>query len=291
MKMPKKSTRRIIRKRIAQRKSKDAAKQNIKQNNSIRGQLMNIAAQNIANGIRPFGYASQQYGNINNERRIEHLRNDSHLKSSELQNTNAIIENMQKEIKDYQNELKNAKKEKKKAKTDLDKMRHEKDMMDDELQEAERIERDNDRLSEQKRIREKRLAEISNENHIIELKQKNLNLREAIHKQDLELIEKQKYIESNTIYNENNNLQNELDATIAKHAYYDGIMESDEFKNPNKEHIEKMKQLAIEKKNFDKRKNYIIYIWRINVKRKHYKHNRQRRNMQRSLKNSHLTEI
>ena len=244
MKMPKKSTRRIIRKRIAQRKSKDAAKQ---KNNSIRGQLMNVAAQNIANGIRPFGYASQQYGNINNERRIEQLRNDSNLKSSELQNTNAIIENMQKEIKDYQNELKNAKKEKKRAKAELEKTRHEKDMMDDELQEAERIERDNDRLSEQKRIREKRLAEISNENHIIELKQKNLNLREAIHKQDLELIEKQKYIESNTIYNENNNLQNELDATIAKHAYYDGIMESDVFKNPNKERIEKMKQLAIEK--------------------------------------------
>ena len=261
MKMPKKSTRRIIRKRIAQRKSKDAAKQNIKQNNSIRSQLMNIAAQNIANGIRPFGYASQQYGNINNERRIEQLRNDSNLKSSELQNTNAIIETMQKNIKDLSADLKNAKKEKKKIKAEHDKAEHDKEMAEDVLNENRRLEMDNERLREKTRIAERQNALIDKDIHIGELKKQKIELEANLHQKELEKINKQKQIEANIIYNEKLKLQNDIDLTLAENASYENILKSESFNNPNKEYIEKAKQLQLAKEeNLYKKKLYDLAL-------------------------------
>ena len=261
MKMTKKSTRRIIRKRIAQRKSKDAAKQNIKQNNSIRGQLMNVAAQNIANGIRPFGYASQQYGNINNERRIEQLRNDSNLKSSELQNTNAIIETMQKNIKDLSADLKNAKKEKKKIKAEHDKAEHDKEMAEDVLNENRRLEMDNERLREKTRIAERQNALIDKDIHIGELKKQKIELEANLHQKELEKINKQKQIEANIIYNEKLKLQNDIDLTLAENASYENILKSESFNNPNKEYIEKAKQLQLAKEeNLYKKKLYDLAL-------------------------------
>ena len=251
MKMTRKATSRLIRKRIAQRKAKDAAKHNTKHNttpnNSIRGQLMNIAAQNIANGVRPFGIAPQQYGNINNERRIEQLRNDAQTKTNDIQNNNVILDTLQKQITELSADSKRMKKLINAKQSELDKVKHDKEMMDDKLHEAERIERDNERLTEQKRMGEKHFAEIAKDNHIIELKQKRLSLLNDIHQGELKQIEMEKQLEGNTIFNENIKLKNELDAVIAKHAYYDGILNSEEFKNPNKEHIEMMKQLAIAK--------------------------------------------
>ena len=261
MKMPKKTTRRIIRKRIAQRKSKDAAKQNIKQNNSIRGQLMNIAAQNIANGICPFGYASQQYGNINNERRIEQLRNDSNLKSSELQNTNAIIETMQKNIKDLSADLKNAKKEKKKIKAEHDKAEHDKEMAEDVLNENRRLEMDNERLREKTRIAERQNALIDKDIHIGELKKQKIELEANLHQKELEKINKQKQIEANIIYNEKLKLQNDIDLTLAENASYENILKSESFNNPNKEYIEKAKKLQLAKEeNLYKKKLYDLAL-------------------------------
>ena len=258
MKMPKKSTRRIIRKRIAQRKSKDAAKQ---KNNSIRGQLMNVAAQNIANGIRPFGYASQQYGNINNERRIEQLRNDSNLKSSELQNTNAIIETMQKNIKDLSADLKNAKKEKKKIKAEHDKAEHDKEMAEDVLNENRRLEMDNERLREKTRIAERQNALIDKDIHIGELKKQKIELEANLHQKELEKINKQKQIEANIIYNEKLKLQNDIDLTLAENASYENILKSESFNNPNKEYIEKAKQLQLAKEeNLYKKKLYDLAL-------------------------------
>ena len=258
MKMPKKSTRRIIRKRIAQRKSKDAAKQ---KNNSIRGQLMNVAAQNIANGIRPFGYASQQYGNINNERRIEQLCNDSNLKSSELQNTNAIIETMQKNIKDLSADLKNAKKEKKKIKAEHDKAEHDKEMAEDVLNENRRLEMDNERLREKTRIAERQNALIDKDIHIGELKKQKIELEANLHQKELEKINKQKQIEANIIYNEKLKLQNDIDLTLAENASYENILKSESFNNPNKEYIEKAKQLQLAKEeNLYKKKLYDLAL-------------------------------
>ena len=251
MKMTKKATRRLIRKRIAQRKGKDAAKHNTHvqstHNNSIRGQIMNIAAQNMANGLRPFGYTSQQYGNVNNERRIEQLRNDTHLKSSELQNTNAIIETMQKIIKDMTADIKNAKKEKKKAKAELDKTEHDKDMAEDMLNDAQKMEMKNERLREQKISLERQNALVDKDIHIGELKKQKVDLESNLHQKQLELDEKQKQIESNTLYNELRKEQDELDTVIAQNASYDEILNSDEFKNPNKYYIDTMKQLLLEK--------------------------------------------
>ena len=243
--MTKKATRRIIRKKIAQRKAK--AGQNTRPNNSIRSQIMNIAAQNMANGIRPFGYSSQQYGNINNERRIEQLRNDTHLKNSELQNTNAIIENMQKEIKDLSADLASAKKEKKKIKAEHDKAEHDKEMAEDVLIENKRLEMDNDRLLEKKRSLERQNALVDKDIHIGELKKDKIAMEANLHKQQLEAIEKQKQIEANTIFNEKLKLQNELDRVIAENAAYEDILKSEAFKNPNKEYIEKTKQLHLAK--------------------------------------------
>ena len=243
--MTKKATRRIIRKKIAQRKAKTG--QNTRPNNSIRSQIMNIAAQNMANGIRPFGYSSQQYGNINNERRIEQLRNDSNLKSSELQNTNAIIENMQKEIKDLSADLASAKKEKKKIKAEHDKAEHDKEMAEDVLNENKRLEMDNDRLLEKKRSLERQNALVDKDIHIGELKKDKIAMEANLHQQQLEAIEKQKQIEANTIFNENLKLQNELDRVIAENAAYEDILKSEAFKNPNKEYIEKTKQLHLAK--------------------------------------------
>ena len=243
--MTKKATRRIIRKKIAQRKAK--AGQNTRPNNSIRSQIMNIAAQNMANGIRPFGYSSQQYGNINNERRIEQLRNDSNLKSSELQNTNAIIENMQKEIKDLSADLASAKKEKKKIKAEHDKAEHDKEMAEDILNESKRLEMNNDRLREQTRSLERQNALVDKDIHIGELKKDKIAMEANLHKQQLEAIEKQKQIEANTIFNENLKIQNELDRVIAENAAYEDILKSEAFKNPNKEYIEKTKQLHLAK--------------------------------------------
>ena len=253
--MTKKGTLRLIRKRIAQRKAKNNAKHNTKSNNqqnqntnnSIRSQMMNIAAQNIANGLRPFGYASQQYGNINNERRIEQLRNDAQTKSSEIQNNHAIIETFQKQINELSADTKKMKKMIKEKQTEFDKTKHEKEMMSDKLNEAERIERDNIRLGEQTRILERQYAEVDKDSHIADLKKTRLNLTNQIQKNELDLIEKQKQIESNTLYNEHAKLQNELDAIIAKNASYDKILQSEDFRKPNAEYIEKSKKLAIEK--------------------------------------------
>ena len=254
MKMTKKATKRLIRKRIAQRKAKDATKHTTKPNNSIRGQLMNIAAQNMANGIRPFGYASQQYGNINNERRIEQLRNDAQTKTNNIQNDNVIIQSFQKQIDELSADSERMKKMIKDKQSELDKTKHEKGMIEDKLTDAENVERENDRLKEQTRMRERRLAEVSKDNHIIELKQERERLHNEIQKQDLQLIEKQKQLESNIIYNENRKLKDDLDAIIAKHAYYDDILKSDEFKNPHKEHYEMLKQLALEKERLQQQK-------------------------------------
>ena len=257
MKMTKKATRRIIRKRIAQRKAKDATKHNTKPNNSIRSQMMNNAALNMATGIRrnivpmgiarPFGFAPQQYGNVNNERRIEQLRNDAHLKSSELQNTNAIIENMQKEIKDLSADLASAKKQKKKIKAEHDKAEHEKDMAEDVFNENRRMEMDNERLLEKKRSLERQNAIVNKDIHIGELKKQKIDIEANLHKAELEAIEKQKQIESNAIYNDINKIKNEIDTVIAQNAAYDKILESDEFQKPNAEYIEKTKQLHLAK--------------------------------------------
>ena len=263
--MTKKATRRLIRKRIAQRKAKDATKHNSKPNNSIRSQLMNIAAQNMANGIRPFGFAPQQYGNVNNERRIEQLRNDAHLKSSELQNTNAIIENMQKEIKDLSADLASAKKEKKKVKSQFDKAEHDKDMAEDILNENIKLEMKNERLREQTRMLERQNALVDKDVHIGKLKKNKVDLEANLQQKQLEAIAKQKQIESNTIYNDINKLQNEIDAVIAQNAAYDEILKSDEFKKPNAEYVEKTKQLHLVKEK--NRQNQELY--KIELENKH----------------------
>ena len=245
--MTKKATSRIIRKRIAQRKANNATKHNAKPNNSIRSQIMNTAAQNMANGIRPFGFTPQQYGNINNERRIEQLRNDAQTRNSNIQNDHVILETLQKQITDLSSESKNMKKLIKDKQSELDKTKHERDMTYDKVHEAERIEHDNERLAEDNRRGQKRLAELKKDNRIIELKKEGEQLREAIHQGELEYIELQKQFEENQKYHENTKQREELDAVIAKNAYYKNILKSDEFQNPDKYHIETMNKLLVEK--------------------------------------------
>ena len=152
MKMTKKATSRIIRKRIAQRKANNATKHNAKPNNSIRGQIMNNAAQNMNYGIRPFGIVPQQYGNINNERRIEQLRNDAQTRNSNIQNDHVILETLQKQITEISADSKRMKKLIKDKKSELDKTKHERDMTEIKYKDAKDIEFEVERLAEQQRI-------------------------------------------------------------------------------------------------------------------------------------------
>ena len=254
MKMTKKATSRLIRKRIAQRKANDATKHNVKPNNSIRSQIMNAQNMNYRAqltgssnlGIRPFGIVPQQYGNINNERRIEQLRNDAQTRNSNIQNDHVILETLQKQITEISADSKRMKKLIKDKKSELDKTKHERDMTEIKYKDAKDIEFEVERLAEQQRILERKNAEVNKDNHITELKQTKSKLTQDIQQQELQLIEKQKQIESNSFYNDNIKLRNDLDAVIAKNAAYDDILKSDEFKNPNKYYIETMKKLTIE---------------------------------------------
>ncbi len=248
--MTKKSTRRLIRKRQLKRNVKDSVKNNVKSHHSVREQMLNGIAQNMANGIRPFGMfgtAPQQYGNINNERRIEQLRNDTHSKQNELQNIHAITDVLQKQVEELSNEVKNAKKREKEVKTTHDKLLHDKEMSEDKLRELTRINLENERLQEKKRIMEIQQSELKNDIDLNFIKNGNENLKNTIHQNEMLLLEHKQQLTANALYNEQQRLESELQPILAKIDANNNILKSEEFKNPNKKYIEKHKKLMLEK--------------------------------------------
>ena len=93
------------------------------------------------------------------------------------------------------------------------------------------------------------------------MKKEKLILEDKLHKLQLEATDKQKQIDANTFFNEINKVKNEVDKFIAENASYDQIMQSEEFKNPNKVYIEQTKQLQLVKEeNRQKKELYKLTL-------------------------------
>ena len=89
--------------------------------------------------IPTLGFGPQQYGNINNERKIDQLKNNNQMATQQINNDKATIDFMTQEKARLDAEVEDLKKPKKEAKQKLEKTTNEREMMQDDVAEAERI--------------------------------------------------------------------------------------------------------------------------------------------------------
>ena len=217
-------------------------------NNSLRAQLLARASMTPT-----LGFAPQQYGNINNERRIDQLRNDNNTMSSLITSEKAQIEAMEKQKTKLESDkaeqkkmIKELKKQLKDKENEFEKTQIERDMASDKLKEGERVDMRTKQEEERRNTIQQRMQEQTRENNIIQYKKEADNLESELHQAKLKREQLQEAFEKNKVYKRIQELQEEIKLIQNENATLMDVMKDDAFINPNKELMrlekEKMKQ-------------------------------------------------
>lgn len=194
----------ILRHKLLKRTAKQNNKQFLEQNNlipksnipqqqvmatgnSLRSQLMNRFP------LMPLGFVAQQYGNINNEKRINQLRQDNQMVNDAMHRHEEEIETLKKENDKLKSEAKS------KVKT-LDQLLHEKYLLQTKLDEEERKGHKVDILYQQIQSLTDQIDENIRSGNILKLQK----------------VKSEKETHISTIKNEVNGIQQEIDENSIK---------------------------------------------------------------------------
>ena len=214
---------------------------NQQNNDSLRQQLL---ARAMFSGL---GYNAQQYGNINNQRRIDQLKQDNQTIAQEINDYKATIDSLKKEKDEYKNKAKEAKKTLKAKEQEKDRAKTEVEMASDKLQEQSRIDNEMQRLKQKQEIINQQLAEKESENKILESKA-NIDTAEAeLNKAKLVNIQRKRMLEENNLYQHLQQVKAEHLITLNENNAMAEAMKSQEFLNPTKELTNAVKALEAEK--------------------------------------------
>ena len=217
---------------------------NLNQNqnqNSIRNILL---ARSLMN---PLGFAPQQYGNISNERRIQQLKNDNQSSTQQLSNDKILIDSLNQQLTQNKSESKNLKKQIKELNRKLEKAVSDREIMQDEVNESERIDEKTHREKLRKQNLERRKAEANRENQIIKDKTQADLLESQIHQEQLTHEQLQKEYMKNHYYKDLEIKQKELQQLKSENAALQSLIKSKDFLDSNKEIEETYKSIEIEK--------------------------------------------
>lgn len=146
--------------------------------NSIRNQLL------LRGGIPSMGFAPQQYGNINNDRKIQQLKNDTQTSTQQVTNEKAIIDTLTQQLNQSTADSKNLKKQIKDLNRKLEKATSEREMMQDEVSDAERID-------------DKTHKELLRKNALKEEELKQIGRMKLFRTRQKQILWNQKFIEKN----------------------------------------------------------------------------------------------
>ena len=210
--------------------------------------------QNVANNLRQqllarglFGYNPQQYGNINNQRRIDQIKQDNQTIAQEINDYKATIDSLKKEKDEYKKKAADAKKTLKAKEQEKDRAKTEVEMASDKLQEQSRIDNEMQRLKQKQEIINQQLAEKNSENKILESKA-NIDTAEAeLNKAKLVNIQRKRMLEENNLYQHLQQVKAEHLITLNENNAMAEAMKSQEFLNPTKELTNTVKALEAEK--------------------------------------------
>ena len=211
-------------------------------NNSLRTLLM------ARNGLMyPAGFSPQQYGNINNEKRINELRNDNQMIQQRMDSDNITIASLQKENAKLKDQRKEYKKQLKEARHEYEKNKDEVEAADDDLQEKERIEAKNQHLKQQLDNLNLRNAEVDVENNILQNKKEIKTKETELLQKQMEHQRLQNEYNQNDAYQRLQQLTNEIQDIDAKISASKQLIESDDFQNTNEALINKQKEFEQKK--------------------------------------------
>ena len=211
-------------------------------NNSLRTLLM------ARNGLMyPAGFSPQQYGNVNNEKRINELRNDNQMIQQRMDSDNITIASLQKENAKLKDQRKEYKKQLKEARHEYEKNKDEVEAADDDLQEKERIEAKNQHLKQQLDNLNLRNAEVDVENNILQNKKEIKTKETELLQKQMEHQRLQNEYNQNDAYQRLQQLTNEIQDIDAKISASKQLIESDDFQNTNEALINKQKEFEQKK--------------------------------------------
>ena len=210
--------------------------------NSIRNQLL------LRGGIQSMGFAPQQYGNINNDRKIQQLKNDTQTSTQQVTNEKAIIDTLTQQLNQSTADSKNLKKQIKDLNRKLEKATSEREMMQDEVSDAERIDDKTHKELLRKNALERRRAEANRQNEIIQNKTKADSLESEIHREELNHEELQRKYMENHYYKDLETKNIELQRLKNENKALETVLKSNDFLDTNKEIT--MRYQEIEKERF-----------------------------------------
>ena len=209
---------------------------------SIRSQLM----QRV--GMTPmYGFGAQQYGNINNERKIDQLKSGNQMATQQINNDKATIDTMNQEKARLEAEVKELKKKKKDAKQKYEKTVSAREIAQDEVTEAERIETKSLRENLRRKQLEVRMGETTRKNDIVRNKIEADKLDAEIHTAELNHQTLQGQYDQNHAYHELKKKKDELRKIINENTALTDEMKTDDFLKANEKLIETTKEIEKER--------------------------------------------
>ena len=250
--LKRKQTKRRLKKIVRNNNNANNTNNNVNNNNAnnnVNNNTNTLRNQLIARSMMPttFGYMPQQYGNINNERRIEQLKNDNQTIAHTLSNDKATIDSLTAENNKLKTDAERYKDDIKRITAEHDRVEHKVEMTNDKLQEANRKKLKTEHLTQHERILEQQLAEVDNDNDIIQT-QKDVDTLEAdVHAAKLANAQYKKEYNDNKMYQRYRELMTEHEILITENQGLALAMKDDAFINPNDALIAKNKQLESEK--------------------------------------------
>lgn len=277
--MPKKSTNRIIKKKSNNNKSlrknltKKSGKNRQSDNNQIRGdaltqQSTNAIPMNNAlnkNNIRNqllaklamsqfgLGFNPQQYGNLNNEKRVNQLIQDNQVVADTIHKYQAQIDSLKKQHIEQKSKLSD-------TKSYLEKLKSEKSELEQLKKQCEYDNEQNTELDDRIQKLDLKINALEHENALFDLKNQENQLHfklnyEKMKKQNLTHI-----IETNTEFQAAVKLRNQVNRLIAENEGLQKTIDSEEFQNPNKgmEELYHQRYMAAAKKQMLKKQQQMI---------------------------------
>ena len=162
-------------------------------NTPLRG--MPLRDQLLMRSMNPFGFGAQQYGNINNERRIDQLKNDNQAIAQEINGYKVTIEAMKKEQEERKKERKAMKKELKKHEMDQQKSAAEIEVLHQQLVNAKYDLEHKKKVDLEKENLEKQLNNLNDEMAEMPNEVNNLAMKKQIDEAERMVKAKQKQVD------------------------------------------------------------------------------------------------
>lgn len=206
-----------------------------------------LRSQLIQRATTSFGFMPQQYGNINNERKIEDARNTNQTMTQLLNNEKVTLDAMNQERARLDSDIKALKKQKKDVKKKLEKATTDREMAEDEVNHAEEDERRTRRELARKNNAEQRLSEVTMKKNIIKYKTEADSLEATVHEKEMENQSLKSKYEENHAFHELNKKKADLQRLVNENTALAETINANEFINSNTEYTRTFKELEKEK--------------------------------------------